>query len=105
MEVTLDRRQRYRASERGRAENRERMRRRRALLRGCGTRAADTLRRQVNWLGWALCRSCSAIHPAGGIEIDHVLPVIDGGCDSVDNVQPLCIACHRDKTAREAACR
>lgn len=89
--------QRYRVSEKGRAENRERMRRRRALLRG----AAETMRRQINWLGWSLCHACLVIHPARGIEVDHIIPLGFGGTDCLGNVQPLCTACHLDKTIRE----
>lgn len=95
MEVTS--KQRYR-----RSENRERMRRRRARLQACGTGAAGVLRRQVNWLGWAPCRSCGGIFGAGVIEVDHTWPVGAGGCDTEDNVQTLCVPCHRVKTAIEA---
>lgn len=95
--------QRYRISERGRAENRERMRRRRAWLCAFGGRAAETLRRQVNDLGWALCWSCLLIHAARDIEIDHRQPLGQGGRDDQSNVQPLCISCHQDKTVRERA--
>lgn len=99
------RKQRYRVSERGRAENRERMRRRRARLQACGTKAGDMLRRRIAWLGWAVCADCYGVHPACAIEIDHKVPVIDGGCDSASNVQALCIPCHRAKTAQEALWR
>lgn len=101
MAVTMTAKQRYQVSERGRAENRERMRRRRAWLRAFGGHAAETLRRQVNDLGWALCWSCLFIHPAKDIEVDHRQPLGQGGSDLPDNIQPLCRVCHRDKTTRE----
>ncbi|MBT7692621.1 MAG: HNH endonuclease [Gemmatimonadales bacterium] len=35
--------------------------------------------------------------------IDHVDPVGKGGTDQDDNVQPLCLPCHRIKTRQEQA--
>ncbi|MBD3175775.1 MAG: hypothetical protein GF320_11380 [Armatimonadia bacterium] len=36
-------------------------------------------------------------------EIDHKTPLWAGGANHVDNLQVLCVPCHREKTAREAA--
>lgn len=38
-------------------------------------------------------------------EADHIVPIIDGGLLELANVQTLCAACHRAKTAREATAR
>lgn len=38
-------------------------------------------------------------------EVDHIVPVWDGGTDEDENLQSLCKPCHRAKTAREAARR
>jgi hypothetical protein len=38
-------------------------------------------------------------------EVDHRIPLIDGGAFTIDNLQLLCNVCHRVKTAREAASR
>lgn len=49
-----------------------------------------------------LCRACTAagrISPAE--ELDHIVMVSRGGTDDIDNLQPLCKACHADKTARD----
>lgn len=51
-----------------------------------------------------LCRHCYA----KGIiteaeEVDHILPLANGGTDTDDNVQSLCRQCHAIKTAGEAA--
>jgi 5-methylcytosine-specific restriction endonuclease McrA len=35
-------------------------------------------------------------------ELDHIVPLRDGGSHGLDNMQPLCVPCHREKTAREA---
>lgn len=40
--------------------------------------------------------------PKGGkLEVDHILPLIDGGGFELENLQLLCTACHGEKTARE----
>lgn len=38
-----------------------------------------------------------------GVEYDHVVPLWRGGVNHLDNLQTLCVPCHRGKTAREAA--
>jgi 5-methylcytosine-specific restriction endonuclease McrA len=38
-------------------------------------------------------------------ELDHVVPLIDGGGHELDNLQTLCTPCHKTKTAREASLR
>ncbi len=32
-------------------------------------------------------------------EVDHKLPLFKGGTDDSDNLQSLCVACHKTKTA------
>ena len=36
-------------------------------------------------------------------ELDHVVPLIDGGGHEPSNLQTLCVPCHREKSARELA--
>ncbi len=38
-------------------------------------------------------------------ELDHIVPLIDGGGHEPANLQTLCTPCHKDKTAREATRR
>lgn len=38
-------------------------------------------------------------------ELDHVLPLVEGGGHELSNLQTLCVPCHRHKTRREAALR
>jgi hypothetical protein len=33
-------------------------------------------------------------------EVDHIIELANGGTDDVDNLQPLCSACHKAKTAQ-----
>lgn len=35
-------------------------------------------------------------------EVDHIVPLIDGGGHDLSNLQSLCAPCHKEKTAREA---
>lgn len=32
-------------------------------------------------------------------EVDHIIEVVDGGTDDIENLQPLCSSCHKQKTA------
>ncbi len=48
-----------------------------------------------------LCRACRPrFVPA--TEVDHIVPLAEGGSNTVDNLQPLCKSCHSRKTARAA---
>ena len=38
-------------------------------------------------------------------EHDHIVPLKDGGSHALDNIQTLCVPCHKVKTAREAGAR
>lgn len=50
------------------------------------------------------CRQCGRVTRA--IEVDHIVPLWQGGPDTDDNLQLLCIdPCHAAKTAREAGMR
>lgn len=64
-------------------------------------------RRRAAWLqAHPLCIHC---HQAGRVqaaaEVDHVIPLADGGADDDSNMQSLCRDCHAAKTAAEAAAR
>ena len=69
-------------------------------MRGGGGGAAR-LRRQVNTQGGSPCMACGSWHPSSNIVIDHVVPLSRNGTDLDDNVQPLCIGCHKVKTTQE----
>ncbi|MGK2382442.1 HNH endonuclease [Gordonia tangerina] len=49
------------------------------------------------------CALCGADGREVLLEADHIVPVAQGGDDSLGNARLLCQPCHRPKTAREAA--
>ena len=71
-------------------------------MRGAGG-AAQRLRRKINTQGGSSCNRCGSWYPAPNIVIDHVHPVGNGGTDQDDNIQPLCLPCHKAKTRQEQA--
>lgn len=43
----------------------------------------------------------SGVNPSSNLEVDHVLPLRDGGTNCLTNLWLLCVSCHKDKTAAE----
>ena len=68
-----------------------------------GSKRWRMLRRRVlERDGWR-CRTCGK---AGRLEVDHVIPIADGGdWWAVGNLQALCRRCHIAKTAAENRAR
>lgn len=49
-----------------------------------------------------LCRTCAAAgRTVAATDVDHIVPKHMDGTDEIENLQPLCRACHNRKTARE----
>ena len=66
--------------------------RRQQRIKGGG--AARRLRYAVNKHGSAECAACGNNFHAQDIEIDHIIPLGQGGPDTEDNIRPLCKGCH-----------
>lgn len=49
------------------------------------------------------CKDLGRMLPAH--EVDHIVPLADGGTDARENLQAINLNCHRRKTAAEAAAR
>ena len=47
------------------------------------------------------CQTCGNLAAEADMEVDHILPLADGGSNELDNLQLLCSSCHRAKTSRE----
>jgi 5-methylcytosine-specific restriction endonuclease McrA len=47
------------------------------------------------------CSGCQCCLESKKYDIDHIKPLASGDTNEIDNLQALCKACHRDKTANE----
>lgn len=47
------------------------------------------------------CRSKITLKPYCNADADHIIPINYGGKTNVDNIQLLCVGCHRHKTSLE----
>ena len=47
------------------------------------------------------CNNCGSGLVDREFDIDHRIPISKGGKNSVENLQPLCKTCHKQKTAKE----
>lgn len=88
------------------SDPREARRRVRKRDRGrCGACGLDTyaLRRRVRGRGSHRKLRELGFKPRKSLwELDHIVPLIDGGSHDTSNLQTLCTPCHKRKTAREA---
>lgn len=79
------------------------IRRRRAKLVGSGGQHTEeqwqSLAAEYNFC----CAACGKL-PTGiwpdVLTRDHVLPLVNGGTDNIDNIQPLCLSCNASKNMR-----
>lgn len=82
-------------------ENKDRVnhhtRTRRARLRGAkGSHTLgewESLKKEFDYM----CLCCKQKEPAITLTVDHIIPVSQGGTDTIDNIQPLCKSCNSQK--------
>ncbi len=46
-----------------------------------------------------ICQVCGRV--TRQLEMDHIVPMSQGGSEDEDNLRAICVACHRIKTAKE----
>ncbi|MFV3415638.1 HNH endonuclease [Pseudomonas sp. NY15436] len=66
-------------------------------------RKRQEMRLRVWTKAMAFCAGCGRTCDYDSWHMDHVIPLWKGGDDLESNMQVLCIPCHADKTAKEAA--
>lgn len=60
-------------------------------------------REQVLLNGAYTCVDCGRVHASN--EVDHDIPLEQGGSNSMSNLKIRCVDCHKAKTKREAQAR
>lgn len=66
------------------------------------TTTKRTAQRLRVWRRNPHCAACGVLLHYPAFELDHITPIADGGGLTDAEVQVLCIACHKAKTAEEA---
>lgn len=65
----------------------------------------QTMRKKIFKKQKGICQCCSRVllfeHSEDGFELDHIIPLSEGGDNNKTNFQILCLECHRQKTAEE----
>ena len=51
------------------------------------------------------CAGCGCVWVSSRDQIDHIIPLEQGGSNEDSNLQPLCNTCHEAKTSAEARAR
>ena len=71
------------------------------------TRGSAWMKTRERWLrAHPLCVECERQGRASAAtQLDHIIPLGDGGADDESNYQSLCEPCHKSKTAEENSAR
>lgn len=64
-------------------------------------RITGTRRMKRNHVLLAKHKFCQACFTRPSTQVDHIVPLHDGGTEAISNLQCLCARCHLNKTKRE----
>lgn len=67
------------------------------------TISGSAQQKRARWVLHYYDHMCHVCGKDGAEEADHVTPLAEGGPDTVENMRPIHIDCHKAKTAHEAA--
>ena len=70
--------------------------------KGRGGRPWRRLRDAVLLRDGYCCKACGRVCLPSDLCADHIVNKARGGSDDLDNLQTLCVDCHKVKTARES---
>lgn len=65
---------------------------------------SESEKKRVAARGKWRCSVCNMLLPPA-YQVDHTIPLCDGGEDSIENCTAMCPNCHADKTQRESIAR
>lgn len=61
---------------------------------------SEAVKKQVAWRQQWRCSACKNLLPPS-YQIDHTIPLCDGGADDDSNTTAMCPTCHANKTQQE----
>jgi 5-methylcytosine-specific restriction endonuclease McrA len=80
-------------------DNGRRIRRKVRLLKNGGFHSQgewENLKAQYNWT----CPACKKSEPKISLTKDHIISVLKGGSNNIENIQPLCRPCNSRKRSK-----